>query len=64
MFLFVNTDGYSLLCNFSSREDLEDAKATGDYSRLQEYYESTFGSLIDICATFKVREVSSETIQN
>nr|XP_042904341.1 probable E3 ubiquitin-protein ligase HECTD2 [Parasteatoda tepidariorum] len=36
------------------REDLEEAKVTGDYSRLQEFYETTFGSLLDICATFKV----------
>ncbi|GFQ74602.1 putative E3 ubiquitin-protein ligase HECTD2, partial [Trichonephila clavata] len=35
------------------REDMEEAKITGDYSRLQEFYETTFGSLLDICATFK-----------
>ncbi|GIY02496.1 putative E3 ubiquitin-protein ligase HECTD2 [Caerostris extrusa] len=27
---------------------------TGDYTRLQEFYETTFGSLLDICATFKI----------
>ncbi|KAG8176214.1 hypothetical protein JTE90_016084, partial [Oedothorax gibbosus] len=36
------------------KEDLEEAKLSGDYSRLQEFYESTFGSLLDICATFKI----------
>ncbi|CAL1292081.1 unnamed protein product, partial [Larinioides sclopetarius] len=35
------------------REDIEEAKVTGDYTRLQEFYETTFGSLLDICATFK-----------
>ncbi|XP_023244373.1 probable E3 ubiquitin-protein ligase HECTD2 [Centruroides sculpturatus] len=36
------------------REYIEDAKATSDYSRLQEFYEVTFGSLIDLNATFKL----------
>ncbi|XP_054709612.1 probable E3 ubiquitin-protein ligase HECTD2 [Uloborus diversus] len=40
------------------REDIEEAKVTGDYSRLQEYYETTFGSLLDICATFKINPES------
>ncbi|GIY20830.1 probable E3 ubiquitin-protein ligase HECTD2 [Caerostris darwini] len=36
------------------REDIEESKMTGDYTRLQEFYETTFGSLLDICATFKI----------
>lgn len=54
MYFCLNSLSNLIACKSFFREDLDEAKVTGDYTKIQEYYETTFGSLLDICATFKV----------